>query len=844
MTTTSSLLRPLSNHPHTSKVDNESDMASSMRVSVLSRSLPMRQTSTGTSTSTAHTNASSFRDRERENGGLSSSASSMKSVIRSSSDSFASAMSSSTIGARGGMSPARMIVKETKAKAMKDRPDSKLTPSVLSSPSILEPEVLEEEEDRMEEEEEEGERGGEGGGGEYDDNGDEEQQLTPTTPQQTSVKKVLITRTSLASVASRSTISSLTGTGSTSSVSGRTLSSASSARSQSTAGKSPSVASSRLNVHTPSTPKSTTIISPRSSSSRPQRNAAISRPTSSLSTTTDSTYRTASPGGVGGGGGGLHTPTRARRTSATSTISIRTTPSRGGDKRSSPVGGDRTRRISGASVSSVASNAGSVKTTGGRVRTISTGKKSVGGGGVTPPPPLPDPKKLSPASVPPRPGSIHSSISGGSTVSNSTSKRVVRKTVLKKKKSGEVGTPATEVPVKEVEMKEGTEKDTVGDKDKDNKEMDVDMKVDEVEKEVVVQEANDDDGDDDGNSLPPIADDIIVEDPPLLLRNASSSMSIKPTSEDPVTGTTESGINEHKKSSSSASTSSVATLKRKGSADTIKTVTTSSPAIVVVDVPLIKQLPPTPSSPHIPSSPPLPQQKQQLPQPPPPPPPPVLQHQSSTLKPPASFVVDPKAVPQGATLDIGIPCIISSKRKRFKAYARYIGEVQGESGAWVGVEVPMPFGDSWTTSSGGFGSGGDAGSVAGDVSNKAFGERDDRQWNDGTWGGMRYFEIGGMGGSEWDYGSANEDRSSRRRRVDGVGGGGGGGGGGGVGRGDKGILKREGDQLSISSASEMRRKKLRSVSPSVSDMSGVETRGLFVRPQQVLYVVDAVGADL
>jgi hypothetical protein len=28
-----------------------------------------------------------------------------------------------------------------------------------------------------------------------------------------------------------------------------------------------------------------------------------------------------------------------------------------------------------------------------------------------------------------------------------------------------------------------------------------------------------------------------------------------------------------------------------------------------------------------------------------------------------------------------------AKRKRFKAYARYIGEVQGEIGAWVGVEV-------------------------------------------------------------------------------------------------------------------------------------------------------------
>jgi hypothetical protein len=149
-------------------VDTESDIASSMRVSVLSRSLPMRQTSTGTTTTNT-----SFRDRE--NGGLSSSASSVQSVIRSPSNSYASAMSSSTVGAagamrssnEGGMSPAMMIVKEAKAKAMKDRPDSKLTPSVLTSPSILEPEVLEE--DRMEEEEE--------GGEEYDDesgNGDEQ----------------------------------------------------------------------------------------------------------------------------------------------------------------------------------------------------------------------------------------------------------------------------------------------------------------------------------------------------------------------------------------------------------------------------------------------------------------------------------------------------------------------------------------------------------------------------------------------------------------------------------------------------------------------------------------------
>jgi hypothetical protein len=295
---------------------------------------------------------------------------------------------------------------------------------VLTSPSILEPEVLEEE-DRMEEEEE--------GGEEYDDesrNGDEQQ-----VQQLTSAKyKGLITRASLASVSSRPTLSFLTGSGSTSSVSARSLSSASSARSQRTVGKSVASSSiaSRLNVNTPSTPRST--ISPHSSSSRPPHistTAAISRPTSSLSSTTDSTaaYRTASPEG----GGGLHTSTRSRRTSGASTISIRTTPSCGDDKLS-PVS-DRTRRISVASVGSVASNTGSVETTGGAAAamTMSTGK-FVGGGGVTPPPPLLDPKNLSPASVP-RPGSIHSSISGGLTASNNSFRRVVRKMVPKKKSS-------------------------------------------------------------------------------------------------------------------------------------------------------------------------------------------------------------------------------------------------------------------------------------------------------------------------------------------------------------------------------------------------------------------------
>ncbi|KAL6301124.1 hypothetical protein BKA93DRAFT_739317 [Sparassis latifolia] len=158
-------------------------------------------------------------------------------------------------------------------------------------------------------------------------------------------------------------------------------------------------------------------------------------------------------------------------------------------------------------------------------------------------------------------------------------------------------------------------------------------------------------------------------------------------------------------------------------------------------------------------------------------------------------------VPRGATLDIGIPCIISSKKARFRAYARYIGEVEGEAGPWVGVEVPMN--DTWP------------------------GEKlDGRQWNDGSWGGIRYFDIGGSQ-SEWEFG---EERAARRRRIDWVNN---------LGRDPKTSLKREGEQLSIERA-----KRLRSASPAVSDMSTSESRGLFVRPQQVLYVVDAVGSDL
>lgn len=158
---------------------------------------------------------------------------------------------------------------------------------------------------------------------------------------------------------------------------------------------------------------------------------------------------------------------------------------------------------------------------------------------------------------------------------------------------------------------------------------------------------------------------------------------------------------------------------------------------------------------------------------------------------------------RGATLEIGIPCIVSSKRKRFKAFARYIGEVEGELGPWVGIEVPL---EAWV----------------GDPS-------DGRQWNDGSWGGIRYFDIGSSG-SEWEFG-ADDQQTQRRRKMDWMNG---------SGRDIRG-LKREGDQLTVGID---RTKRMRSSSPAASDVSMSESRGLFVRPQQVLYVVDAVGADL
>lgn len=165
---------------------------------------------------------------------------------------------------------------------------------------------------------------------------------------------------------------------------------------------------------------------------------------------------------------------------------------------------------------------------------------------------------------------------------------------------------------------------------------------------------------------------------------------------------------------------------------------------------------------------------------------------------------------RGVTLNIGIPCMITSKRSRFKAFARYIGEVQGEHGPWVGVEVPV--GETWGPD-----------------------RLDGRDWNDGSIGGVRYFEIGANSSLGLEEG---EERAARRRRLEFLGISGEKNGP--IASGVTNWRKREADQLSVD---QDRLKRMRSVSPAISDMSTMESRGLFVRPQQIILVMDAQEQD-
>ena len=85
-------------------------------------------------------------------------------------------------------------------------------------------------------------------------------------------------------------------------------------------------------------------------------------------------------------------------------------------------------------------------------------------------------------------------------------------------------------------------------------------------------------------------------------------------------------------------------------------------------------------------------------------------------------------------------------------FACYIGEVEGEKGPWVGVEVPIS--DSSERDK-------DKDVVMGDS----------RPWNDGSWRGIRYFDLlsktqsGSGEAEEWGDGSyGDSDRPSFRRR--------------------------------------------------------------------------------
>ncbi|KAJ2912999.1 hypothetical protein MD484_g7423, partial [Candolleomyces efflorescens] len=405
--------------------------------------------------------------------------------------------------------------------------------------------------------------------------------------------------------------------------------------------------------------------------------------------------------------------------------------------------------------------------------------------GAPPVPPI-DPSKLSAsASVGPgKPGavkapSMRSAASDGSTVIGSGTAGTTKKVVVEKKRS--MGALSTKKSLTSTTQKKVTVVEDVKGKTGSAEES-------EVKEDVQAVPAQDKE-----NIQPP---------------TSTGSSPVKKVEDLPASQQS----SEHRKTSSSASTSSVSsvqTVKRRGSVDTITSSRTGGPpgqrgSTGSGGSGSTKSSSKTPLSPGRKPSPPLP--------------PVPLEDDESSIGGTRYDDADDDSygAPRGATLDIGIPCIISSKRKRFKAYARYIGEVAGEEGSWVGVEVPLQSvssfsgsGDSW---------GDRSAAVYSSMSMSSAWPEDDRQWNDGSWGGIRYFEIvGSTESNEW----GDDSRASRRRRVDG----------GSAGAGamwgsvpssatlnGKGSLKREGDVMSMSLERMMKR--------------------------QVLYVVDALGADL
>lgn len=719
--------RPISSHPHTSRIDADSEVASSMRVSVLSRNLASRHGGTKDSTS-VHSSASSTR-------------SASSTTSSSSAASTSSAASDSTVGKfsrtdtiNTAMSPARRLVQATRARdaaaaaaISKERPDSKLTPDTLpissqdTSSISLSPQV-----DDSKGVSETGAAPGDAVSTAVLDAPAESVRSSPLP-----TKKVVITRASLASMSSRSPGSpspSSRNVKATSAASIRSQAASTAAR-KSAASRQSGVSSrpvSRSSTQTSSASTLSRVSTARSSTATNTAStttSSVSRPASAVSTASSSTTSSVHPHRVStmtiesaktyktasSRFSSTSPQPRSRKSSVASTSSARTA----GQPPITTSGG-RIRKVSGASVHSVSSTAGSaygsVKSSGSRTQRQA------------PPPPVPpiDPTKLSPSSA-----STRSTVSVRSVRSTTSIKKTP--TVPRSNRTSAVDrspriSPASSMPVSPVELRASSAEE--------NKE----------------NEGNSDEGE------------------------ISSSTTIK------AGMLVESDTNmEHKKSDSTVSTGSNATIKKKKSNETIVT-----PDVATTNMSSTSRSSGDGDGDGLPDRSTLLDKPQ----------PPLPTVQVELDKPQQPNV---NAPPRGVALEIGIPCIVSCKRKRFKAYARYIGEVQGEYGPWVGVEVPIPLGESWTDRDLDLGWQG-------------------TQWNDGTWDGIRYFDIGnGMmygghrrGAVDWEY--SYDDKATRKK---------------GAGLVDK-------------------MKRVRSASPAVSDASGSESRGLFVRPQQILYVVDAV----
>ncbi|KAG7095338.1 hypothetical protein E1B28_006100 [Marasmius oreades] len=212
---------------------------------------------------------------------------------------------------------------------------------------------------------------------------------------------------------------------------------------------------------------------------------------------------------------------------------------------------------------------------------------------------------------------------------------------------------------------------------------------------------------------------------------------------------------------------------------------------------------------------------------------------------------DPPPHLHGATLDIGIPCIVQatlppppssstlngsklSGRKKFKALAKYIGQVEGEDGSWVGVEVPSASStfSASTVPSPNLNTDVEMSDSGISIPPSLMKSPKNSGWHDGTYQGIRYFTLSAPAASSSNkkeqWGDADETPaggyylSSHKKFASA-----------GVGT----VRKRVETEVGGTVGRNNKRLKIQ------SSGGAAEKRGLFVRPQQVLYVVDAIDGD-